>query len=146
MKQDRTAVLERGMRIGDRWVMNSRGGTMEHINPASGRVNTSFSIASLDEVDECVAAARAAFAEWRRWSPDARRDVLLRLADLLVANAKDFGVIAALERGLPYSEHASEHAAEWIRYYAGWADKITGESINAYPMRGLDFSEVFPAT
>jgi aldehyde dehydrogenase (NAD+) len=146
---DRAALRERGlemlvhnpsMRIGDRWLTESRGGKMEHINPATGRSNPSFAVASLDEVDEAVAAARAAFAEWRRWAPDARRDVLIRLADLLVANASEFSLMGALEGGHPYNEVGNSYVADWVRYYAGWCDKITGESVNPYPFRGIDFT------
>jgi aldehyde dehydrogenase (NAD+) len=140
MTNDRTQVLEAGLVLGDRLVENSRGGEMEHFNPSTGRVNKRFPVASLDEVDEAVAAARAAFEQWRRWSPDARRDVLDRLASILVEQRKEIGVIAALESGTLYTEFVGTYTADWIRYYAGWADKITGESINAYPFKGIDFT------
>ncbi len=137
---DRARFLEPGLVLGDRVVTTSRGGVMEHYNPATGTVNKTFPVASADEVDEAVSAARAALAVWRRWTPDARRAALLRLADLLVEKRREIGVIAALESGTIYNEFVAAYTADWFRYYAGWADKLTGESINPYPYRGLDFT------
>jgi aldehyde dehydrogenase (NAD+) len=137
---DRTASLESGLIIGGRVVDRSEGGTMDHINPATGKAHMSFPVASVEEVSQAVCAARAAFDDWRSWQPDARRDVLMRLADLLVENAERLGVICTLESGSLYSEYNARYAADWFRYYAGWADKLSGESINPYPSRGLDYT------
>jgi aldehyde dehydrogenase (NAD+) len=140
MTEARAAVLETGLLLGDRWVAQSEGGVMEHVNATSGKVQKAFPIASVGEVDEAVQAARSAFDGWRRWMPDARREVLLRLADLLVANAKEFGAIASLETGSLYSEYNARYASDWFRYYAGWCDKLSGESIRPYPFTGIDFT------
>ena len=140
MTEDRTACLETELVIGDRRVGSSRGGMLEHLNPATGKVNKAVALASVDELDEAVAAARAAFEEWRRWTPDARRDVLLKLADLMEASGQELGTIVALEGGQPFSVMAGWFPSLWFRYYAGWADKITGERIDAFPMPGLDFT------
>ena len=138
--EDRTHVLESGLLIGDRWVHDSAGGTMEHVNPATGKPHKTFAIASVDEVDQAVAAARAAFESWRRWKPDARREVLQRLSQLLADSTNEIGAISALESGNIYSDFVGTYVAEWYRYYAGWADKITGESYEPYPFDGVDFT------
>ena len=140
MSDDRTDVLEAGVVIGDKLISETRGGVMEHINPATGRLNKTFPVATVEEVDDAVAAARSAFHEWRRWTPDARRDVLSRLATILVENSREIGTIGALESGNLYSAYVGSYTADWVRYYAGWADKITGEKINAYPFTGIDFT------
>jgi aldehyde dehydrogenase (NAD+) len=145
MTDDRTAALETALIIGERRIEESKGGWMHHIDPATGRTNPQFAVASVEEVDDAVAAARAGFQEWRRWTPDRRRDALHRLADLMTQQSAELGVIAALEVGQPYSDYAGTYAGEWMRYYAGWADKITGESINAYPFPGIDFTIPEPA-
>jgi aldehyde dehydrogenase (NAD+) len=137
---DRTNVLESGLLLGGRWARSSAGGTMDHVNPATGKPHKSFAIASVDEVDEAVAAAREALRTWRGWKPDARRDVLLRLADLIAKHTADIGAISALESGNIYSDFVGSYVAEWFRYYAGWADKISGESIEPYPFTGIDFT------
>jgi aldehyde dehydrogenase (NAD+) len=141
---DRTGVLESGLLIDGRLISKSAGGLMEHVNPATGKPHKSFAIASVNEVDEAVAAARRAFDGWRRWQPDARRDVLLRLAGLIAKYTKEIGAISALESGNIYSDFVGTYVAEWFRYYAGWADKIAGESLNPYPFTGIDFTVPTP--
>jgi aldehyde dehydrogenase (NAD+) len=141
---DRTGVLESGLLIDGQLITDSAGGLMEHVNPATGKPHKSFAIASVDEVDQAVAAARAAFDGWRRWKPDARRDVLTRLADLIAAHSLDIGAIAALESGNIYSDFVGTYVAEWVRYYAGWADKIAGESLTPYPFEGIDYTVPTP--
>lgn len=140
MAEDRTACLTTELIIGDRRIGSSKGGQLEHLNPATGQVNKAVAVASLNELDEAVAIARAAFEEWRRWTPDARRDVLVKLAELLEASGEELGTIIALEGGQPFSPMAGWFPSLWFRYYAGWADKLSGERINAYPMPGLDFT------
>ena len=128
MTDDRTAVLETSLIIGDRRVDDSKGGWMEHVNPATGRPNPKkISVASVEEVDDAVTAAREGFKVWRSWTPDKRRDALFKLADVLVENSALLGTAGALETGAPYSGYGGVYSADWIRYYAGWADKITGE-------------------
>ena len=138
---DRTAVLETSLIIGDRRVDDSKGGWMEHINPATGRPNPKkISVASVEEVDDAVTAACEGFKVWRSWTPDKRRDALFKLADVLVENSALLGTAGVLETGAPYSGYGGVYSADWIRYYAGWADKITGESITLYPFPGIDFT------
>ena len=117
---------------------------MEHVNPATGLAQKSFPVASVGEVDEAVRAARAAFPAWRRWLPDERREVLRRLSDLLLANGVEIGTIASLQSGSLYSTYNAENAAAWYRYYAGWADKLSGESIRVFPGRGTDLTVPTP--
>ena len=136
----RVGTLRSGLVIGGELIEHTAAGSMAHVNPATGKVQKEFAVASAADVDAAVTAARAALAEWRRWSPDARRDVLLKLADLLKDYAAEFGVISTLEAGHLYSEYDARYVADWVRYYAGWADKISGESIRAYPATGLDYS------
>lgn len=78
---------------------------------------------------EIDAAARAALAGQRAWlemGPEGRRDRLNRLADLVEAEATLLVEMAALECGTPLSTNSTGLALSWIRYYAGWADKIEG--------------------
>jgi aldehyde dehydrogenase (NAD+) len=138
--EERIGFLEPGLVLGERFVATSRGGEMDHRNPSTGKITKRFPVATDDEVDQAVSAARSAFEVWRRWTPDARREALLRLASIMVDRRREIGTIAALESGTLYNEFVATYTADWFRYYAGWADKITGESIHAYPVPGLDFT------
>ena len=137
---EKRKLLESGLIIGDRVVTSSEGGSMVHVNATTGAPQLEFAIASRGEVDAAVTAARAAFETWRHWAPDQRRQVLMRVADLLEQHAEEIGAIATLETGGLFSAYNARYAADWYRYYAGWADKLTGESVRAYPFTGIDFS------
>jgi len=105
------------------------GGIHDHIDPSTGQVDATIPLAGPGEVDRAVNAADAAFREWRRTPPDERRRLLLRLADLIEANAGEFGRRGTMDNGTPASVVGgmTGSAVEWTRYYAGWTDKIAGE-------------------
>jgi aldehyde dehydrogenase (NAD+) len=128
-------LLAGGLLIGDRWSHASTAGTMDHVNPTTGEVQGRFPIAGGTEIDGAVAAARGALPGWRGLPPSERRAVLLRLAELLRANAEKFSRVITLENGMPVrvSSGQAAHTAAWFDYYAGWVDKITGDVI---PMGG----------
>ena len=67
------------------------GGSHSHIDPSTGQIDATIPLAGPGEVDRAVNAADAAFRDWRRTPPEERRRLLLRLADLIEANAEEFG-------------------------------------------------------
>ena len=82
-----------------------------------------------------VRAARAAFesAEWSAARPVDRERWLLKLADLLEANAKEFAEIETLDNGKPLviSQRVDvPSAVDFLRYCAGWATKIEGTTVD----------------
>src|ERR1700722_20345993 len=105
------------------------GGSHHHIDPSTGEVDATIPLAGAGEIDRAVDAADAAFRDWRRTPPAERRRLLLRLADLIEANAEEFGRRGTMDNGTPAAVVGgmAASAAEWTRYYAGWADKISGE-------------------
>ena len=75
------------------------GGTHGHINPATGVVDAKVALAGPGEVDRAVNAADAAFFDWKRTRSEERRRLLLRLADLIEANAEEFGRRGTMDNG-----------------------------------------------
>ncbi len=101
----------------------------EHINPSTGTVQKEFSIAGAKEVEEALIAARKAFPGWRDMPGSQRRNILLKIGDLMEQGRDDLGNLAAIDNGTPVvvgPSIASDAPAEWFRYYAGWADKFDG--------------------
>lgn len=122
--------------IGDRQLREGSGGRHSHINPATGKPQAEIPLAGVAEIDQAVAAAETAFEQWRQTPGAERRRLLLRLADLIRENREEFGRLAALDCGIPVlvgGTFAPDTAAEWITYYAGWADKIEGQVVLSYP-------------
>ncbi len=117
------------LRIGAERLAIGSGGIHQHIDPSSGRVDAEIPLAGKAEVDQAVQTAHEAFAGWRCTPPAERRRLLLRLADLIEANAGEFARRGTLDNGTPLTVSAGfvPMSVEWTRYYAGWADKTSGD-------------------
>jgi len=98
-------------------------------NPATGQTLADVAAGDAPDVDLAVTAARRAFADgrWSRRSPADRKAVLLRLADLLEANAEELAMLDSLEAGKPITDCREVDIPETIktfRWYAEAADKL----------------------
>jgi len=120
------------MLIGGNWVEAASGETFETINPSTGQVIANVASAGETDVDRAVAAARAAFeGPWSKVKPDERTRLLLKLADLIEANAEELALLETLDVGRPiqFSRMIDiQGAIGQLRYNAGWASKIAGET------------------
>jgi aldehyde dehydrogenase (NAD+) len=122
--------------IGGEWV--EAAGSFNTVNPATGEVITRVAEASADDVDRAVRAARKAFDEpggpWRKLSAADRGKLLWRLADLVEKNLDEIAELETLDNGKPIFESRYvdiPSVVDVLRYYAGWASKIHGETINS---------------
>lgn len=104
------------------------------MNPYDESIIAKVSAANSEDVDAAVAAARAAFKnpEWRDMAPADRGCLLWKLADMCEREKHVLATIDAWDNGKPYGVALDEDIAEVIavfRYYAGWADKVFGQTI-----------------
>jgi acyl-CoA reductase-like NAD-dependent aldehyde dehydrogenase len=110
----------------------------ETIDPATARPITSVAQAGPEDVDRAVAAARRALEEGK-WAtaPAAKRARLIsRLADLIEGHAEELAQLESLDNGKPVKMASAVDVPQtvaWLRYYAGWADRITGEVLPVRP-------------
>ncbi len=102
-------------------------------NPATEECLAMVPLAGPEDVDRAVAAARACFASdvWRGLEPRRRGLLLARAADLLETRAEEFARLETQENGKPLFESKIDVAmtVDTLRYYAGWADKLTGATL-----------------
>jgi aldehyde dehydrogenase (NAD+) len=126
--------------VGGQWVEASDGKTFSTTNPATGEVLTEIQAATREDVDRAVKAARKAFDDpagaWQKMSASDRGKLLWRIADLIEKNIDEIAEIETLDNGKPIFESRYVDVpmvAEVFRYYAGWATKIHGETINSRP-------------
>ncbi len=135
------AIQQKQLIINNEWCPASRGQSMEVINPATEEVIATVASADASDVDAAVAAARAALAgPWGRMSARERGRLVSRLADRLLERADDVARLETLHNGKPIFESRQIEipaAAECLEYYAGWADKVMGETI---PVKGNYFT------
>lgn len=82
------------------------------------------------DVDRAVAAAKRAFRapEWRNLTATARGKLLLRLADVIAADAERLAALETRDNGKLIAEMGAQvrYVPEWFRYFGGLADKIEG--------------------
>ncbi len=125
--------------IGGRWVDAASGKTFPSINPSTGTVITEVAEGDVEDVNRAVAAARAALGgPWRRMKPRHRQDLLWALADAIQANFEELRLLEALDMGSPIGRPRRTPGPAWeagvLRYFAGTATKIQGETIpNSLP-------------
>ena len=132
-----TTIDRKKLLIDNEWRDAAGGRTMDVVNPATEEVIASVASADRSDVDAAVAAARAAFnGPWGRMSARERGRLVSRLADRLMEKADEVSRLETLHNGKPIFESRQIEipaAAECFEYYAGWADKVMGETI---PVKG----------
>ncbi|PHH75087.1 hypothetical protein CDD80_2638 [Ophiocordyceps camponoti-rufipedis] len=126
--------LPTGLFIDNEFIGSSSGKTITSINPSSGSAICDVAAASEADIDRAVAAARAAFSSsaWRDLSGAQRGRLMLRLADLVEENVEKLATLEAWDNGKPFTVARDEDLVEvmgCLRYYAGWADKLQGQTI-----------------
>ncbi|MGF7149390.1 aldehyde dehydrogenase (NAD+) [Sphingomonas zeicaulis] len=124
---------EQDMLIGGRRVPALSGKRFETRNPATGALLATVAQGDAEDVDRAVKAARAAFeGPWRRMKPVERQRILLNLADLVEAHYEELAMLDTLDLGAPYSRTimGKARAGALLRYYAGQATLITGDTID----------------
>ncbi|MFQ5670516.1 MAG: aldehyde dehydrogenase family protein [Acidobacteriota bacterium] len=120
--------------IGGEWCESSDHTTFKTFNPATEETICSVAAADRADVDHAVKAARAAFdsGPWPRMAARERGQALRRLAAGLRQAIDEFAVLETSDNGKTISESRQIEipaAADILDYYAGWADKIQGETI-----------------
>ena len=118
--------------IDGRFVDAESGETLATLNPHDNSTIAEVALAGKADVDKAVAAATRAFPAWSRMAAADRGRVLLRLADLIEANAEDLARLESLDTGHPLRDSRSldvPRTAACFRYFGGMADKFQGETI-----------------
>ena len=128
--------------IDGKWVDSVSGKTFDTLNPATEEVITSIAEGDSADIDLAVTAARKAFEDglWGKTDARERGRILLRVMDLIDKNKDELALLETLDNGKPISETTNADlplVIDCLLYYAGWADKIHGETI---PVRGEFFN------
>ncbi|CAJ0552229.1 Ff.00g062080.m01.CDS01 [Fusarium sp. VM40] len=130
--EGRKITLPTGLFINNTFEPATDNKTITIENPSTGTPIGDVSSAQAADVDRAVAASKKAFSTWKTTAPAERRQLLLKLADLIEQNASDFASIEAVDAGLLYNLSLGlsvAQATETLRYFAGWADKLDGQSM-----------------
>lgn len=106
------------------------------LNPATEAEIGRISLGGAAEIDAAVNAARVLFESdaWQSTPPAEREARLLRLADLVEREAPVLAAMETLDNGAPFamtSMVVAKGAVASIRYNAGWARRLGGETVEA---------------
>ncbi len=138
MQDDFDAFIATGspLYIGGEWRAAKSGATMEVTDPATGEIFAQVASGDAADIDDAVAAARAAFEnpEWRDMSVAARRKLMLDLADAFEADFELLALIESRNTGMPIKNAKLFDlglALESLRYGAGWVGRMNGETLSS---------------
>ncbi len=126
-----TDIKSYNMLIDGAWVGASDGATFDSVNPTTGEAWSRVPEATIADVDRAVQAAHRAFKEgpWARLLPSQRGQYLRKLAELLAEKSEQLGRTESIDTGkmLKETRWQAKYIAEFFQFYAGCADKISGE-------------------
>ena len=129
--------MQQSLLINNEWRPAASGKTMDVVNPATEEVIARVASADRADLQDAVAAARAALeGPWAQMSARERGRLVRKLGERLLERADEVARLETLHNGKPITE--SRHieipaAAECFEYYGGWSDKVMGETI---PVKG----------
>ncbi|MCX7791019.1 MAG: aldehyde dehydrogenase family protein, partial [Chloroflexaceae bacterium] len=115
--------------IGGEFVASRSGKTYERRNPADQReVVGIFQDSNADDVNDAVAAAKAAYPAWRRVPAPRRGEILLRAAELLQARKERYSRDLTREMGKPLFEAGGDivEAIGMAQYAGGEGRRMHG--------------------
>jgi phenylacetaldehyde dehydrogenase len=131
------AFLKRSPRllINGEWIDAGSRKRLPVIDPSTANKVSEIAEATQADVDAAVAAARKAFESgpWHEMRPVERQALLLKLADLIEKNADEMAELESIDNGktkFMASIVDIPGAIEQLRYFAGWATKIEGQSLD----------------
>ncbi len=128
--------------IDGKFVAAKSGKTFATVNPATEKKLAEVSYGGAEDVDLAVQAANRAFAlgsPWRKMSNRERGRLMFKLADLIETHIDELAALESLDNGKPIRESRYVDlpmVLDTFRYYAGWADKISGMTL---PIPGPHF-------
>ena len=134
-------VRQTQLLIDGKWCDAKSGKTFATYNPATEEKIADVAEGDAADIDRAAKAARKAFesGDWPKMDARDRGRLLNRLADLVEKNLDDLAALETLDNGKPIRDAKAADlplVIDCFRYYAGWADKITGDTI---PIRGNYF-------
>jgi malonate-semialdehyde dehydrogenase (acetylating)/methylmalonate-semialdehyde dehydrogenase len=129
--------------IGGRLTPSASGRSGVVWNPATGEAQAKVDFASVEEVDQAVAAAKAAFVEWRAMPLSRRSEVMFKLRELVDANRRRIAEMLTSEHGktLPDAMGEVARGLENIEFACGIPNLLKG-GFSEQASRGIDVYQI----
>ncbi|KAI8060545.1 aldehyde dehydrogenase domain-containing protein [Gongronella butleri] len=127
-----TLKVQTGLFINNEFVAGDY--TFDTVNPATGKVICKVQGADVNKVNAAVDAAEKAYETvWKQTPGTERQRLMLKLADLIERDKEEVAQLETLDNGKPYANSLFVDVpgiTATIRYYAGYADKIHGKTVD----------------
>ncbi len=121
------------MLINGDWVDASDGGVFDSVNPSTDNVWSRVPEATEADVNRAISSAYNAFSggPWSKFTPTERGKCLRKLGDLLADHSENLGRIETIDTGkmLKETRWQAKYIAEFFHFFAGCADKVSGETL-----------------
>ena len=116
--------------IGGEWADAASGETFESTSPADGEQIGTFPKSGADDVDRAVAAAKAAYEEWRLVPAPKRGELLFRFAQILVEHKSELTDLMTHEMGKVKAEAGGDvqEAIDMSYYMGGEGRRLFGQT------------------
>ena len=121
--------------VGGSYVATEDGSAATLIDPSTGEGYLEAPVSGAKDVDAAMAAAAAAFPEWRDATPSVRSLALFRIADAFESRADDLVRVECANTGKPVAVTLAEEIpqlVDQIRFFAGAARHLEGKSAGEY--------------
>ncbi|UPQ90283.1 NAD-dependent succinate-semialdehyde dehydrogenase [Vibrio sinaloensis] len=137
MQLNYPALFQQQCYINGQWVA-AQGETQAITNPSNGQVIGEVPMLGRMHAEQSVAAAQAAFEQWKQTTADQRADILRRWYELMMEHQDDLATILTLEQGKPFAEAKGEisYAASFVQWYSEEARRAYGEIIPSHRPNG----------
>ena len=120
--------------VNGQWVDAADGATLSVENPATGEAVATVPASGQEDVNRAVEAAAEAFEHWSLTTPQTRSLALLKVADVLEANADELGRLESRQTGKPVGAAIDEMAVstDLFRFFAGACRVQEGLAVTEY--------------
>ena len=120
--------------IDGKWVDSKSGKTFEVEDPATGKQIATCAAGDSTDIDLAVKAARKAFdsGKWTSIPTNERGKIIWKIGDLIDKHTEELAQLESLDNGKPVTIAGAADvplSSDIMRYMAGWATKIEGETI-----------------
>ncbi|WP_024819588.1 gamma-aminobutyraldehyde dehydrogenase [Arthrobacter sp. 31Y] len=121
--------------INGKLLSGTSGNSLDVINPATSEVVETVGLASLEDLESAVAAARSAFPGWSRTAPGERAGILQKFARIMEDRAEEFARVESSQTGKPLrltKEFDVPGTIDNIDFFAGASRHLEGKATAEY--------------
>ncbi|MED1472327.1 CoA-acylating methylmalonate-semialdehyde dehydrogenase [Bacillus salipaludis] len=118
--------------INGEWVSSNSEQTLDVLNPATNEVIAKVPVSTKEDLEKAVAAAKAAFKEWKNVPVPKRARILFKFHTLLSDNHEELARLIVRENGKAYKEAHGEvqRGIECVEFAAGAPTLMMGETLS----------------